>query len=59
MVSASPIIIMHAEKVTVRSAAFGEYGARACAMIPPVEAPTTSVTTGSSHLSDMDSKVCS
>lgn len=59
MVSANPMITIHAEKVTVRSASFGEYGMRACAMFPPVDDPTTSVTIGSSHARVMDSNECS
>ena len=59
MVSANPMMTIHAEKMTVRSAAFGEYRVRACAMIPPVDAPTTSVTTGSSQVRLMDSRVSS
>lgn len=59
MVSANPIITIHAEKVTVRRPSFGEYSMRACAMVPPVDAPTTRVTTGSSQVRVIDSKVCS
>lgn len=56
--SVNPTVTKNVETVTVSRAIFGEYFSRELASMPPVEAATIRVTTGSSHIAVIVSREC-